>query len=275
VLPSRRCGSGGCGVMVLTACATPHGPEPPGPVPSATPSAIRRDTLAIRVVYPRAGDVVAAGDSVFLFGDVGRGDATLAVNGQPVTVHPGGGWIAWLPLPDDTVAAFHLVAAAGGVARETLYLAGCAAVPPAPAAAGSTLRLRALRSCRPAAGEGPLVVRGPGARVAARPGRDRPPARAGFPGRGAPVGGARVRHRLGGLSPGPALGPLPRMAAGARVVPGLERQCRALPHPRGRGWCRHRARGVAPDDGGARPGDARRRRAERRHPGHRGDRQPD
>src|SRR5512145_1355452 len=112
-----------CAVMVLTACATPRGPEPTGPAPSATPSAIRRDTLAIRVVYPRAGDVVAAGDSLFLFGDVGRGDATLAVNGQPVAVHPGGGWIAWLPLPDDTVAAFHLVAAAGGAARETLYLA--------------------------------------------------------------------------------------------------------------------------------------------------------
>jgi N-acetylmuramoyl-L-alanine amidase len=87
------------------------------------PAAIRSDTLAIRVVYPKAGDLVTAGDSVFLFGDVGRGDATLTANGQAVQVHPSGGWIAWLPLPDDTVATFRLVAAAGGAIRESVYVA--------------------------------------------------------------------------------------------------------------------------------------------------------
>lgn len=158
--------------MLLTACATPRGPEPPGPAPSAIPSAIRRDTLAIRVVYPRAGDVVAAGDSVFLFGDVGRGDATLAVNGQPVAVHAGGGWIAWLSLPDDTVAPFHLIAAADGVARDSLYVARVAPrfrPPPAAAWIDTTSFVPSGRVALPP-GEGVrLVVRAaPGARVALR-----------------------------------------------------------------------------------------------------------
>ena len=159
-------------MMVLTACATPRGPTPPGPVPPAAPSAIRRDSLAIRVVYPRAGDVVAAGDSVFLFGDVGRGDATLVVNGQPVPVHPGGGWIAWLSLPDDTVATFHLLATASGVTRETLYVARVAPrfhPPPGPAWIDTTSFVPSGRVTLPA-GEGiRLVVRAaPGARVAVR-----------------------------------------------------------------------------------------------------------
>lgn len=159
-------------VMVLTACATPREPVPPGPVPSATPGAIRRDTLAIRVVYPRAGDVVAAGDSVFLFGDVGRGDATLAVNGRPVQVHPGGGWIAWLPLPDDTAAAFHLRATAAGVIRESLYVARVAPRfrPPLRAAWIDTTSFVPSGHIALPAGEGiRLVVRAAaGARVALR-----------------------------------------------------------------------------------------------------------
>ena len=158
--------------MLLTACATPRGTAPPGPAPSPTPSAIRRDTLAIRVVYPRAEDVVAAGDSVFLFGDVGRGDATLLVNGRPVPVHPGGGWIAWLPLPNDTVARFHLVVAAGGVARESVYVARVAPRfrPPLAAAWIDTTSFVPSGRVTLPAGEGVrLVVRAaPGARVALR-----------------------------------------------------------------------------------------------------------
>ena len=161
-----------CAVMLLTACATPRGPAPSGSLPSAAPGAIRRDTLAIRVAYPRAGEVVAAGDSVFLFGDVGRGDATLVVNGQSVPVHPGGGWIAWLPLPDDTVAAFHLIAVAAGVARESLYVARVAPQFRPPSAAvwiDTTSFVPSGRVTLPA-GEGVrLVVRAtPGARVALR-----------------------------------------------------------------------------------------------------------
>jgi len=70
--------------------------------------------LRIAVVYPSATDVVQASDSTFLFGAVGRGDATLTVDGVPVPVLPNGAWIAWVALPDDTVAAFRLVAMAAG-----------------------------------------------------------------------------------------------------------------------------------------------------------------
>jgi hypothetical protein len=67
-------------VLLLTACATPRGPTPPG----LTPGVVRRDTLAIRVVYPRPGDVLAAGDSTFLFGDVGRGTPPCPSTAVPV-----------------------------------------------------------------------------------------------------------------------------------------------------------------------------------------------
>ena len=79
--------------------------------------------LHLDVVYPSASDVVAAVDSTFLFGSVGRGDVSLTVNGSPVPVHAGGAWIAWVPLPDDTVADFSVVAAAAGdTLRATAHL---------------------------------------------------------------------------------------------------------------------------------------------------------
>jgi N-acetylmuramoyl-L-alanine amidase len=88
-------------------------------------------------VYPREGSrqptaegwlIVAdtnapiqSADSAFIFGSVGRGDAVLMVNGRPVPVYRTGGWIAWLPLPPDTLAQFHLVAVAGAdTARATI-----------------------------------------------------------------------------------------------------------------------------------------------------------
>jgi N-acetylmuramoyl-L-alanine amidase len=92
--------------------------------------------VAIRVVYPpiladstgwRAVAAIDARDSTFLFGSVGRGDVTLTVNGAPVPVTPGGTWIAWVPLPDDTVAWFDLQAVAGAE-RDTLRFA--APLPP-------------------------------------------------------------------------------------------------------------------------------------------------
>ncbi|MFB3111418.1 MAG: hypothetical protein ACE10G_05235, partial [Gemmatimonadales bacterium] len=83
--------------------------------------------LEIRVVYPppqsrgmavRNGATLTAAssytmpavDSVFLFGSVGRGDASLTVNGRPVDVYPTGAWLAWLPRPEGATAHFHLTA---------------------------------------------------------------------------------------------------------------------------------------------------------------------
>src|SRR5881628_2595161 len=44
----------------------------------------------------------------------GAGPASLTVDGTPVPVLATGAWLAWLPLPDDTIAAFRLVARARG-----------------------------------------------------------------------------------------------------------------------------------------------------------------
>jgi N-acetylmuramoyl-L-alanine amidase len=69
--------------------------------------------LALTVVYPLADALVGARDSEFLFGSTGSGRATLTIDGAAVNVAPDGAFLAWLPLPDDTVAVFHLVAARG------------------------------------------------------------------------------------------------------------------------------------------------------------------
>ena len=90
----------------------------------------------IRVVYPplvrdslgwRASQPIESRDSAFVFGSVGRRDAVLRVNGAVVPVASSGGWIAWLPLPDDTVARFTLVAAVGDTTDSLVFVA---ALPP-------------------------------------------------------------------------------------------------------------------------------------------------
>jgi len=71
------------------------------PDPSAPP---------VTVVYPRgawpdtvlaAGDSIIEGsippDSLFLFGSVADPGGKLTVNGVRVRIHPGGGWLAWVP----------------------------------------------------------------------------------------------------------------------------------------------------------------------------------
>jgi N-acetylmuramoyl-L-alanine amidase len=92
--------------FALAACAG----APGAVVPTPTPATV----LRITVVYPKTTDVVQSRDSAFLFGSAGRGDAVLTINGAPVAVHPNGAWIAWLPLPDDTIAPFRIVATAAG-----------------------------------------------------------------------------------------------------------------------------------------------------------------
>ncbi|MFL5519175.1 MAG: N-acetylmuramoyl-L-alanine amidase [Gemmatimonadales bacterium] len=69
-----------------------------------------RGPLALRVAYPSPGARIEAKDSTFIYGSVGTGDATLAIDGTPVRVWPNGAWIAWVPLADDSVTRFRLVA---------------------------------------------------------------------------------------------------------------------------------------------------------------------
>jgi len=104
-------------VSVLTGCAvsrTGTAPVAGGALPS--PAAPGRDSLHITVVYPAVTDIIQSYDSAFLFGSVrggSGGPVHLGINGQSVPVLPNGAWIAWLPLPEDTVARF-LIAATGG-----------------------------------------------------------------------------------------------------------------------------------------------------------------
>ena len=129
--PLRRFGLSSMAAL-LWGCSA--GVTTPAPAPAQGP-------LGIQVVHPpsqgpsrpvRDGSLILAdslyaigsADSVFIYGSVGRGDARLTVNGRAVTVYPTGGWIAWLPVPGDSVARFRLVATAGAdTARAVLEAA--------------------------------------------------------------------------------------------------------------------------------------------------------
>jgi len=69
--------------------------------------------LRLTVTYPAAADTVQPTDSEFILGGTGTADARLSVAGVPVPVAPSGGWIAWIPLPDDTAYVVPIVARAG------------------------------------------------------------------------------------------------------------------------------------------------------------------
>ena len=111
----------------LAACARSAAPPPAAPpeadlrpvaaradtVPAPTalpPVPVMRGPLQIRVVYPPPDGVVTAKDSSFLLGSVGTGDASLTINGYPVRVWPNGAWLAWIPLPHDSLMRFHISA---------------------------------------------------------------------------------------------------------------------------------------------------------------------
>lgn len=85
-----------------------------------------RESLHITIVYPDTADPIQAQDSSFLFGSVGRGrgDVALTINGFPVRVLPNGSWLAWIALPADSLARFHIEARAGSGAeqRETTFV---------------------------------------------------------------------------------------------------------------------------------------------------------
>src|SRR5687767_8104877 len=81
-----------------------------GPAPTLPGVPVARGPLAIRVVYPPPDGIVRAKDSSFLLGSVGTGNAQLSINGYPVRVWPNGAWLAWIPLPHDSLMQFHISA---------------------------------------------------------------------------------------------------------------------------------------------------------------------
>lgn len=113
--------------MLLTVAACTGRRSGPGTILLPAPAV---GALNIQFAYPKVSDTVSVSgdtvhyharqdqrfprvDSVFVFGTVGRGVAELTVNGLAVEVFPSGGWIAWLPLTDDSVAVFRVTATSG------------------------------------------------------------------------------------------------------------------------------------------------------------------
>src|SRR6267378_4143391 len=95
--------------------------------PRHTSVSVPREPSHITIVYPDTAEPIQAQDSSFLFGSVGQGhgDVALSVNGFPVHVSPSGTWLAWIPLPSDSLARFQIVARAGAGSeqQETTFVA--------------------------------------------------------------------------------------------------------------------------------------------------------
>ncbi|HEX9564295.1 MAG TPA: N-acetylmuramoyl-L-alanine amidase [Gemmatimonadaceae bacterium] len=111
---------------------TPAGAPGATPVDSTTRSplpAIPSVTgpVAIRVVYPPDGASIAVRDSNFIFGSVGSGAATLAINGRSVQVHPNGSFLAYLPVPASPPGEYRLVVVQGS---DTVQLQHRVSIPP-------------------------------------------------------------------------------------------------------------------------------------------------
>lgn len=158
-------------IAAALGCGTPT-PNSQLPTPASQP-------LRISIVYPDTAEPIQAQDSSFLFGSVGsgRGDVALSINGIPVRVFESGSWLAWVPLPAESLARFHIVARAGtgggAEERETTFVARIAQPfrPPAGAVAWiDTTSFAPTDSLSLPAGEGiRLSVRAtPGARVRLR-----------------------------------------------------------------------------------------------------------
>lgn len=196
------------------------------PIPAA------EGPLAIHVVYPPEGAQLTARDSGFVFGSVGSGRAVLAINGLAVPVAPNGAFLAWLPLPDDSIAALHLVARKDGdsAALDRLVQLPRRFVPPGSGALWldrGSLEPRGNRWAEPGEPIRVWLRAAPGAQVSLRlpDGREIPlapdttfAAESGPFDRRAPVVPAPDRARYAGVFPAAQLGaPLPSVTT--PVVP--------------------------------------------------------
>jgi N-acetylmuramoyl-L-alanine amidase len=144
---------------VVAGCAVSRAGS--APVPAAA-GAAPSESLRVSVAYPAPTDVLESHDSAFLFGAVrgARGPVHLGINGQSVPVLPDGGWIAWVPLPDDTVAPFLLAATAGPDSSRTVVTAHIAPrfhPPPGRAAWIDTTSFMPVGTLALPAGEGVLL----------------------------------------------------------------------------------------------------------------------
>ena len=113
-------------VLAYPLAAQSRGPGPVarGPAPSKLPRIpLKTGPLALQLVYPGPTDVIDAGDSSFVFGQIGDGRAKLTINGQPVTVAPNGAFLGWILIPADTVVSLEFEAVRGADTLRASHLA--------------------------------------------------------------------------------------------------------------------------------------------------------
>jgi N-acetylmuramoyl-L-alanine amidase len=107
----------GCAASGQPARVTPLGAEE-GLLPAVP---VVEGPLRLSVVYPATTDIIDARDSTFLFGSVGRGGATVTVEGQPARVWPNGAWLAWVAIPPDSLINFSIVARTADDSSSLIY----------------------------------------------------------------------------------------------------------------------------------------------------------
>lgn len=113
---------------------TPAPSAAPTPAPSPAPATARPAAaptlpdiplvdgpLAVRIQYPSPNQQLTSRDSNFIFGSIGSGRASLAVNGVPARVYNNGAFMVFLANPPVTAPRYMLVASRGtDTARATL-----------------------------------------------------------------------------------------------------------------------------------------------------------
>ena len=100
--------------------AAAPGPRVPPPLPDIP---LVDGPLAVKVQYPSPSQQITSRDSNFIFGSVGSGRATLAVNGVPARVYNNGAFMVYLANPLASAPRYDLVAVRGAdTARATLSI---------------------------------------------------------------------------------------------------------------------------------------------------------
>jgi N-acetylmuramoyl-L-alanine amidase len=125
-----------CAPAVAPAPAPPAPPAPPGGPqvhqPQLPPIPEVDGPLELRVSYPREGATLTTRGDNFIFGSTGSGQARVWINDQEVEVQPNGGFLAFVPVPQDGV--YRLRATRG---TETAALELPVRLPPPPPAPGA------------------------------------------------------------------------------------------------------------------------------------------
>jgi N-acetylmuramoyl-L-alanine amidase len=71
------------------------------PVHAAFP-APEKSTAPITIVFPAENSVLGPADAAWLIGNVSEPKGLFKINGETITVHPDGAWLAWVPVAPGT-----------------------------------------------------------------------------------------------------------------------------------------------------------------------------